>query len=390
MRVNFLLPCYCWVPSGGFRIVYEYANRLVDRGHSVTVVHPRRLAFPPPEKFTMRQRLRRIKLAVRESLRRPQLYWHSMDTRVNLEYVPRSSEKYLPEADVVFATAWHTVKSVLALSPRKGRKCYLIQGYETFLGPRELVEDTWRAPLHKVVIAKWLAGLAKELRAGPVTCIPNAVNHEQYRLTAPLEGRPPRVAMAISPVPVKASRDGVQALEIVKKSRPELQVILFGAATRPEYLPDWMVYLQNPAQESIVRNVYNQSRIYVSPSLSEGFPLPPAEAACCGCAIAATDIGGMKDYVEHGVSGLLSPPADPQALAKNILKLISDEPMRIHLANAARRRVQQFTWSQSTDRMESFLHRILTLPDDAPDRISRSSRSEDFCSTTAGVSHASF
>src|SRR5579885_3571237 len=61
MRITFLMPCYCWVPSGGFRVVYEYANQLVARGHRVTVIHPRRLAFPPEERFTLRQRLRRIR-----------------------------------------------------------------------------------------------------------------------------------------------------------------------------------------------------------------------------------------------------------------------------------------------------------------------------------------
>jgi hypothetical protein len=39
VRVTFLMPCYAWRPMGGFRVVYEYASRLVACGLYVTVVH---------------------------------------------------------------------------------------------------------------------------------------------------------------------------------------------------------------------------------------------------------------------------------------------------------------------------------------------------------------
>ena len=39
MRISFVLPCSGRYPIGGFRIVYEYANRLADRGHQVSIVH---------------------------------------------------------------------------------------------------------------------------------------------------------------------------------------------------------------------------------------------------------------------------------------------------------------------------------------------------------------
>jgi hypothetical protein len=45
MRITFILPMFLASPSGGFRIVYEYANRLQQRGHRVTLVHPRSLVF---------------------------------------------------------------------------------------------------------------------------------------------------------------------------------------------------------------------------------------------------------------------------------------------------------------------------------------------------------
>jgi glycogen synthase len=40
MRITFVLPSAARVPAGGYKVIYEYANHLSDRGHSVTVIHP--------------------------------------------------------------------------------------------------------------------------------------------------------------------------------------------------------------------------------------------------------------------------------------------------------------------------------------------------------------
>src|SRR5579862_580704 len=137
MRITFLMPCYMWVPSGGFRVVYEYANRLANRGHHVTVVHPRTLSHVPRDAPSLRERAHRLKFWIRSLLGTPVIDWHSIDARVRLKYVPNSHPRHIPNADVLFATAWTTVDSVLACGTSHGEKCYFLQAYETFLGPKE-------------------------------------------------------------------------------------------------------------------------------------------------------------------------------------------------------------------------------------------------------------
>src|SRR4051812_38506645 len=69
----------------------------------------------------------------------------------------------VPDADVVLATYWRTGPSVAALSPIKGAKAILLQGYETSPGRWErAIDAVWRLPLHKIVISKWLVDLARE------------------------------------------------------------------------------------------------------------------------------------------------------------------------------------------------------------------------------------
>ncbi len=359
MKISFLLPCYRWRPSGGFKVVYEYANRLVARGHEVGLVHPRQLKFPPPEKLTLRKRARRARLWVQEHLSKPSIYWHPMDSRVRVLYVPTSDERFIPDGDVLFATAWHTVPSVLECPVTKGSKCYLIQAYETFQGPKELVDRSWRAPLHKVVVSRWLAELGKTLGAHDVTHIPIGIDHECYRLTQAIAPRRRQVVMMYSHAPLKRSADGIRALEIAKQQFPDLQVVLFGIDPRPNSIPDWMTYLQDPPRQQLVEQVFNSSSIVLSPSLTEGFGLPLAEGAACGCAVVSTDSGGVRDFILHGTSGLLSPPQQPQALARNLCLLLANDDLRIRLAEAGRNSVAQLNWDRSADLLESFLDAVV-------------------------------
>ena len=357
MRITFLMPGYMWTPSGGYRVIYEYANRLVDRGHHVTVVHPRRLKYLPAPNLPLRERLRRAKFGLIGLFSTPVIDWQPIDKRVELLFVPNSGQRYLPDADVLFATAWQTVPSVLRASQAKGEKFYLIQGYETWMGPKDLVDQTWLAPINKIVIARWLLELGNSMGASNLTHIPIAINHSRYRALRAIEDRPRQVVMAVSWVAIKGSKDGIAALEIAKRNFPDLSVVLFGNSRRPPWVPQWMSYSQDPEQERIINDFYNGSSIILSPSWTEGFSLPPAEAAACGCAIVATDIKGHTEYVQEGVTGLLSPPRDPDALARNLCLLLERGDLRVRLAHSANDFIKQFTWDRSADLMEEFLFR---------------------------------
>ena len=343
MRITFLTAGYMWGPSGGYRVIYEYANQLVARGHHVSVIHPRRLKFLPPPNISFRERLRRAKVSLISLFSTPVIDWHPIDKRVELRFVSNSAERNLPNADVLFATAWQTVPSVLRASQVKGEKFYLIQGYETWMGPKDLVDQTWHAPINKVVISRWLLELGNSIGATNLTHIPIAIDHSLYRVLRPIQGRPRQVVMALSWVAIKGSKDGIAAIEIAKRNFPDLKVVLFGNSRRPPWVPQWMSYSQNPEQKRIVEDFYNGSSIILSPSLTEGFPLPPAEGAACGCAIVATDIKGHREYVKNNVTGLLSPAQDPQALARNLCLLLGNDDLRIRLARSAGDLIKEFT-----------------------------------------------
>jgi glycosyltransferase involved in cell wall biosynthesis len=76
-------------------------------------------------------------------------------------------------------------------------------------------------------------------------------------------------------------------------------------------------------------------------SLSEGSPLNLFEAMAAGCAVVATRVGGIPELLEPERTGLMVPPADPEAIAGAMLRLIRERELRHRLAEAARAVVSQ-------------------------------------------------
>jgi len=71
----------------------------------------------------------------------------------------------------------------------------------------------------------------------------------------------------------------------------------------------------------------------------ESFGLVAAEAGAAGRAVVATNVGGIPEVVEDGITGLLVAPRDEKAFAEALTRLARDSAMRTALGDAARRRV---------------------------------------------------
>jgi glycosyltransferase involved in cell wall biosynthesis len=93
--------------------------------------------------------------------------------------------------------------------------------------------------------------------------------------------------------------------------------------------------------------VYRVADISVLPSLKEATSITGLESMASGLPIVGTDVGGIPEIVDDGVSGLLSPPEDPVNLARNLVRLVEDEELRRRMGADARRIVEaRFSWPQ--------------------------------------------
>jgi colanic acid/amylovoran biosynthesis glycosyltransferase len=101
-----------------------------------------------------------------------------------------------------------------------------------------------------------------------------------------------------------------------------------------------------------VRQHLQQTDVFVLPSFAEGVPVVLMEAMAAGIPVVATQIAGVSELVEDGISGYLVPPGDPDSLAKRIELLLSDRSLRAKFGASGRLKVENdFDISQEVDRL---------------------------------------
>src|SRR5574337_11234 len=340
MTVTFVLPGWSTLPVGGFKNVYEYANRLAQRGHIVNLVHPLDLDNSHGLIWRNSVRIRRFFKFIVDGK------WVQLHPDVNFMITSSLEEKFIPDSDCIIATAWQTANWIHAYSPKKGKKFYFIQHYEIWSGDKQSVDKTWTLKLKKIVISQWLASVAAQFGETSIW-ISNAIDTDIFRIIKPIEQRTPcTLGMFYHTDKWKGFSDGMEAVAIAKRKYPQITLKLFGAFPKPKKMPDWVKYTRNPSSKELV-DFYNEVSVFVHSSLIEGWGLPPAEAMACGCAVAVTDSKGIMDYAEHDKNSLISPIQSPERLAENIVCLIENQEKRIELAKAGNARIQAFMWDKA-------------------------------------------
>ncbi len=100
--------------------------------------------------------------------------------------------------------------------------------------------------------------------------------------------------------------------------------------------------------------------VFVLTSDWEGMSNALLEAMAAGLPVVATAVGGTPDVVVDGLTGLLVPPRDPQALAGGILRLLQDPALRQRMGHAGRQRVtEHFSVEQMVCKTESLYEQLL-------------------------------
>ena len=75
-----------------------------------------------------------------------------------------------------------------------------------------------------------------------------------------------------------------------------------------------------------------ESHVYVLPSHTEGLPMGMLEAMVRELPVIVTSVGGIPDFIQDGVNGLLVEPKDIDALADALLKFVENEDLRLRIA----------------------------------------------------------
>jgi glycosyltransferase involved in cell wall biosynthesis len=109
-------------------------------------------------------------------------------------------------------------------------------------------------------------------------------------------------------------------------------------------------------------NLFRSATVYVTPTRYEGFGLTLLEAMAAGCPIVTSDIPVVREIIEHGWNGWLTPYNDPEGLAHGIVRLLGDAPLRQALVaggTAALR--ERFDEKQQVARIEAVFEEAIAL-----------------------------
>jgi glycosyltransferase involved in cell wall biosynthesis len=181
-----------------------------------------------------------------------------------------------------------------------------------------------------------LADEARSLGAGEVRVIPTGVDLPRE---AGEEAEPPEVLYAGR----LSAEKGV--LELVEAARG-LNLVVAGDGPLRARVPGALGFVPH---DELMR-LYERAAVVACPSRREGFGVTCLEAMAHGRPVVATGVGGLRDLVVDGETGLIVPPRDVASLRAALELLLADPHLRHSFGAAGRERARErFSWRRVTD-----------------------------------------
>jgi len=220
-----------------------------------------------------------------------------------------------------------------------------------------LTYEAWRVIVCSTSMTKEVSRLFG-LAADKVVMIPNGISfHDQPRRDlVPFRARVAAVGTRLlfhigRLVPEKGAGTLLKALSLLEKSH-NVKLVIAGVGPYESELKRQADELRLNNQVSFAGWIsdeeahayYRISDCAVVPSIYEPFGIVALEAMAAGVPLVASNVGGLAEIVQHGVSGLMAPPGDPVALAGQIDRILSDPDLAIRIAKQGQVRAAEFGW----------------------------------------------
>jgi glycosyltransferase involved in cell wall biosynthesis len=99
----------------------------------------------------------------------------------------------------------------------------------------------------------------------------------------------------------------------------------------------------------VLRTFYDQAKIFVFPSLYEGFGLPPLEAMAHGTPVVTSNVSSLPEVV--GNAAVLVPPENVFEIMRALQRVLLDQPLREKMKERSYRQAAKFSWEKSVRRI---------------------------------------
>jgi glycogen synthase len=264
--------------------------------------------------------------------RRP---WLALALPAFLVSFARAARRAAHDADVVHAH-WLPAGAV-ALTTRKP-VVLTVHGTDVELArhARGVARAIVRRMRVVLAVSSALAESARELGAEDVRVVPNGV---ELPAEVGEEAQPPEILFAGRLAPEKG------VLELVEAARGH-PLVVAGDGPLRDRVPHALGWL--PPER--LAELYSRAAVVACPSHREGFGVACAEAMGHARAVVASGVGGLRDLVVDGETGVLVPPRDVPALRAALERLLADSELRRRLGAKARERVGRLcAWDSVID-----------------------------------------
>lgn len=372
MDINFTL--WSTSPSGGYKVIFELANGLVERGHQVTItaLGGDHSWFPlkaevnyikPPWPIKLLSPLLRI------ILKRPARYYEilTLTQKMKMGFEPdlvKALADNTPKCDVNIATWFPTASAVYRSG--KGVPVNLCQDFDQLAKERgpyfnRMFKESLYLPLNLITISGWLKDWLKEEYDKDSEIIPIGIDHDIFY---PRENEKDDGYLKIMGIfrglYYKGDNDLIEALKIVAEEYENLKLVAVG---KKEVLDDLLnekdlnfeIESYNWLTDDEMALLYSSSDIFAFPSHIEGFGLPPLEAMACKTPVVTTDCLGVRDYILPNENAIIIPPKDPENLAKSIIDLAGNESLKEKFKKNGLIAAREYNWDNAVDVFEKAL-----------------------------------
>lgn len=224
--------------------------------------------------------------------------------------------------------------------------------------------------------------VARGIPSAKVTVIPNAVDIEKFSVgEAPDQALKMQLglggARVLGFIGSFYAYEGLdlllRALPRILGEAPDVRVLLVGGGPQEDALKQQArqlgiankVVFAGRVPHSEVNHYYDLVDVLVYPRHSMRLtelvtPLKPLEAMAQGRLFVASDVGGHKELIQDGKTGILFRAEDPPALANAVLRLLAEESRWHDLRTAARRFVEtERNWSKSVSNYDAIYRRLM-------------------------------
>ncbi len=317
---------------GGSKIIFEHCNRLVQRGHQVSIV----CHFQKPD-------------------------WFPLDDRINFVQPPYEEALHIPPCDIIVVTYWKEIYE--CMEQNVAPVVYFEQGDTHLFDPGALDTYTMSHIQKQIQIAPFVytvSGYAAEKLSEQfgvkADVIPNAINKAVF-YPGSGEKNDKTVITTIGPdyIGFKRIHNILASIRQLREKGHDIEFIWITPGPPGEGVTEAAIV--NPEQQ-VIGECLRRTDIYICASMYESFCLPVLEAMTCGAAIVTTDCGGIRDYVTDGENALLIEKDDVSDMTAKLALLMNDAELRKRLRDSGLETAKKYDWELTVDRLEEYYRRI--------------------------------